>query len=587
MMEFFDNFHFLRPWYLLFLLIPLFLLFRKKGLTAGGDSPWAQICDKPLLDFLLVKKSADAKQALQVLRFIILLILPLALAGPSWQKIENPALKVDNPLIIALNMSSDMWGKDVSPSRAVRAKFLIKDILRDINTTETGLEVYSREPFMISPISEDKNLVDNLLPALTYDIMPENGDRLDRAVDLAVERLHNTGYDEGNIIVLTSDVGERFDLALQSAAKAAAEGYKVNIIDINAKKNSKLQMVAEKGHGVYLSYNENLKPLISDINDITDREFNQSRNLQTVWFDNGYYLLFLPALLLLYFFRRGVIALFFITLLCAQNADAGWFLNNNQEAMKAFEKGDYNTATEKFDNQPWKAGSAYKKGDYAKASQIYSTLDGDENLYNLGNALAKSGKIEEAIVKYEEVLKQNPNHEDAKFNLEYLKQQQQNQQNQQQNQQQNKQNQDNSQQQQQQNSQATQKNQENQSQENQENRQSESQSQQNENDGQDNQQSSQDKQNEQEQSAAQSQSQQKEQADSSDGNKANASEQSAENQDKEEKSPVPSEGSNNEQDNKQQQMRAKQQKFREIPEDKGGLLRAFIKKEYNRKRYQE
>ena len=75
-------------------------------------------------------------------------------------------------------------------------------------------------------------------------------------------------------------------------------------------------------------------------------------------------------------------------------------------------------------------------GDYDKALEEYSKGQGETALYNQGNALAKSGKIEEAIAKYEEVLEQNPNHEDAKFNLEYLKQQQQ--QNQQQNQKQNK-----------------------------------------------------------------------------------------------------------------------------------------------------
>ena len=40
-------------------------------------------------------------------------------------------------------------------------------------------------------------------------------------------------------------------------------------------------------------------------------------------------------------------------------------------------------------------------------------------------------------------------------------------------------------------------------------------------------------------------------------------------------------------DEKEREIRARQQKFREIKEDKGGLLRAFIRKEYNRKRYKE
>ena len=53
--------------------------------------------------------------------------------------------------------------------------------------------------------------------------MPANGDRLDRAVALAVEKFQNAQYASGSIVVFTSDVGERFDLALEEAEKAKKE----------------------------------------------------------------------------------------------------------------------------------------------------------------------------------------------------------------------------------------------------------------------------------------------------------------------------------------------------------------------------
>ena len=37
----------------------------------------------------------------------------------------------------------------------------------------------------------------------------------------------------------------------------------------------------------------------------------------------------------------------------------------------------------------------------------------------------------------------------------------------------------------------------------------------------------------------------------------------------------------------QEKIRARMQKFRQIPEDKGGLLRAMIYKEYAKKRYND
>ena len=431
---------------------------------------------------------------------------------------------------------------------------------------------------MISPISEDKNLIDNLLPAITYDIMPENGDRLDRAIDLAVERLKNAHYQDGNIIVLTYDVGERFDLALESAAKAAADGYKINVIDINQQKNSKLEMIADKGRGIYVGYNENLSPLFSAINNVGAYKFKQSKNMQTVWFDDGYYLLFLPAILLLYFFRKNAVLLAIMLFLSTQNASAGMFLNNNQEAMQAFEKGDFNTASQKFDDQKWKASAAYKNGEYEKSATIFSAFNDTENLYNYGNALAKSGKIKEAIEKYEEVLKQNPEHEDAKFNLEYLKKQQNQNQQQQQNKKQSEQQQ--SEQEQQQNSQP--QNQENE----QNNQQNEQQSEQNEQ--QQNSQKDDDEKNGEQSADSQNETPAGEQESKDEKNDNEPLQNEEESQDLDELKQAQSLSSGDKQnDEEQQKIRARKQKFREIEEDKGGLLREFIKKEYLRKRYEK
>ena len=101
MLDFIQNFHFLRPWFLLLLLIIplLFFVRRRQGLT---DSAWEKICDKNLLDFLLIKKKTESKKFNGALLLLILLVLPLALAGPSWQKTENPALNVSNPVVLAL-----------------------------------------------------------------------------------------------------------------------------------------------------------------------------------------------------------------------------------------------------------------------------------------------------------------------------------------------------------------------------------------------------------------------------------------------------------------------------------------------------
>lgn len=70
----------------------------------------------------------------------------------------------------------------------------------------------------------------------------------------------------------------------------------------------------------------------------------------------------------------------------------------------------------------------YQKRDYEKALESYQqALNSDDPLlqsrayYNMGNALYRSQKLEEAIQAYEQALKLNPEDEDAKYNLEFVR----------------------------------------------------------------------------------------------------------------------------------------------------------------------
>lgn len=619
-MTWWQDFHFLRPYWLLALVIPVLLFGMIMGKTYV-QSAWSKVCDKNLLDFLLVKGSGQKGNYLKYSMPFSALFLVIALAGPTWMKKDNPALSMDNPVMILLNMSGEMWNKDVSPNRISRAKYVVKDLTSTLKNTESGLIVYSREPFVITPLTEDGAIIDNLLPALEMNIMPQDGDRLDRAVDLAVERMKNVGFSNGNIIVLTSNIGERFDKVLESAAKASHEGFDVNIINMNSAENDKLKMVANKGNGVYLRYNQSLSSLIDKINDITMKEIKQSQNMQTVWMDNGWYFLWFPLILLLGYFRRGLIFLFILGMFEAYSntASANWFLNNNQQGLKNFEKQNYDVAADKFTDQRWKGAALYKKGDYAAAYESFSKKDDAVALYNQGNALAKMGKIDEAIKKYEEALQKKQKFPDAKFNLEYLKkqkQQQQKQQSQQKDKKQNEQqNEKNTQQNAEQNEQQDKKDdlQKKQS-ENQDSSmtdskknpsQAESSKERSEDVSKDNEDSeqqsseidkSQQKENEssskKENNASKEQSQ-KQQTDASDKNgeqndNKNISDIKEEKAQKtDEKKELSISAGDENQKNKREKIKAKMQKFRQVPEDKGGLLRAFIQKEYARKRYEE
>ena len=573
MLDLMQNFAFLRPWMLL-LLIPaiLFAAFFKPNLI--GDCSWKKVCEAKFLDYLLIKNDHKTQKNGRFLIYAALISAVFALSGPSFKKIEQPILFGQNPIMILLDLSEDMEKTDVRPSRLSRAKIEIIDVLKQSKAAPSGLIVYRGEPFIISPLSEDENIIVNLLKAVSTDIRPLSGNRPDRAIDLALERFKQSGFSSGHIVIFSSNAPQKYESdAILSAKRALKDGFKVSVCDFSPVSSNTLKQIAKAGGGIYLNVLQNTdSALINFISSFQKSDLKESQNSRQVLQDNGWIFVFVTAFLTLLLFERGILVVL-LTFFISTQANAGFLFNPDQEAMLAFSSKEYQTAAEKFKNEKWKASAAYKAGDYQKAVELFSKFSDVESVYNKGNALAKSGNIDEAIKTYETVLKQDSNHEDAKFNLEYLKKLKQSQKNQQ-----NQKNQD-QQQEQNQNQKETSQDQENQ--DNQQDQAASSQKQENQNeDKQKNNQPDQNNQSVGDENENQPQDEADAQNQNEDHNRENK--QSLEKQKaqvmnaKEAKS-----------DNYDEAVWAREQKFREIKEDTGGLLKAFIEQEYLKKRYED
>jgi len=452
-----NEFHFLRPWWLLaFLPLVFFLVwFARRRFERRR---WQNIVDPALMPYVLIGAGHQSRRRATAVVAVAGILLITALAGPVWQRVPQPVFRNLDALVITLDLSRSMDVTDVNPSRLARARFKINDILQRRTDGQTALIVYAAEPYVISPLTDDTNTIIAQLPALSTGLMPSQGSRADRALRKASELMRQAGVMSGEILLVTD--GVNVAQASPVAEQLAVSGIHTSVLGVGtasggpipgaggfikqsdgaiviAKLDSAgLETVARQGGGKYrpLSGNDSdIDSLLSGMSRLP--EAGEDTGLKAdVWREEGPWLL-LPLLpLAALAFRRGVLAVwllvFFLPVQPVKAFDTtDLWSRPDQRGSRLLAEGDAAAAADVFADPAWKAAAAYQAGRYADSLAALEELDDIEATYNRGNALAKLNRFDEAIAAYEDVLERDAGHSDARYNLELLrKMQEQNQQ---------------------------------------------------------------------------------------------------------------------------------------------------------------
>lgn len=461
-----ENFHFLQPLWLL-ALIPLSLLAWRVYRPGDGDSPWHRIVDARLLPLLLAGRAQQANRKALWLLAAGWIIAALALADPTWERKPQPVYQTTAARVVVLDLSRSMYASDLKPSRLVRARYKIEDVLAQSGEGQTGLVVYSGDAFTVSPLTRDVNTIRALLPAVDPGIMPTQGSRADLGLLRAGKLLSQAGATDGQVLLIADGVeADKFAASERAAARLRSEGYRVSVLGVgsedgapltnaqgelvrNAAGNilnapfdaAALQAVAHAGGGEYRSISDNVHPLRTLLAQPSDAKTTMQANATTQgWKEQGPLLAVLLLPLGALAFRRNwllglVLLLGLLSPPQAARAStwADLWQRPDQQAAKALAAGDYARAAA-LATDAYRRGSAeYKRGDYQLALDDFTRSTGADADYNRGNALAKLGRYQDAIAAYDKSLKENPGDEDARANKAaveaLLKQQQAEQQN--------------------------------------------------------------------------------------------------------------------------------------------------------------
>tara|TARA_A100000164_G_scaffold66973_1_gene55623 strand:- start:7714 stop:9423 length:1710 start_codon:yes stop_codon:yes gene_type:complete len=432
------------------------------------EKAWKELMSAELHQALVSGGSKRKRSLMAVVTNMLLFFAILGAAGPTWEKRPQPVEKQSDALVIILDLSLSMMAEDIKPSRIIRAKQKIIDILRYRKEGSTALVAYAGDAHTVAPLTDDSGTIENLLSSLEPSMMPVLGSAPAHAMEIATELIKNSALTQGRILFLTDGVTE-----VEQLAKMAGPAIPLSIIGFGSDSGAPIPLtsdrqkrrllkdnlgkpiitkinedalknLAQAGYGAYsrVSYDDSdFKGVLAEsfVNDI--EAIDAERDFDT-WHDQGYWIALLLVPFVLFAFRKGVLISFAGFLLTLQfndtlagvansqneilsNTEANlwsrlWF-RDDQLAFELLEKGDAKTAAHLFQDEKWKSVANYRNKEWGPALNGFSSDLSADGLYNQGNSLAQLGSLNEAIEKYDRALELNPEDDDARFNRDLVK----------------------------------------------------------------------------------------------------------------------------------------------------------------------
>ena len=312
-----EQFHFLRPAWLLLLLPAMFLMW---SVYQRSDSlrAWKKVIAPHLLKHLLLREGNEAGRWRPVYMLgIAWLVGIVAIAGPSWRMQPSPFSEDLAAMFIVVKVTPDMLAQDIQPSRLQRSVLKIHDLLELKSDVRTGLIAYAGSAHLVMPLTSDSGIINNFSAALEPQIMPVEGDEPAEAIAMANQRIKKAAV-PGSIVLITDGIDSSQLAALKTIHEQG--GVEVHILAIAAGS----EVIPPPGSPPALPLNiksldaaanalgGTVTTVSADKSDVQSLSARIDRSISHApagegqqWQDSGYYLLFLLALIALSFFRQG------------------------------------------------------------------------------------------------------------------------------------------------------------------------------------------------------------------------------------------------------------------------------------------
>ncbi len=467
---------------LLALLFFLVLRWKKQTIKKIGDERLVKE---------LIKNYSPQKFALKFILVVAAFAAGVfALANLRTAKGSEKVSRNGIDIMVALDVSKSMLAQDVKPTRLDRAKQVLGKLMDKLSSDRIGIVVFAGKAYLQMPLTGDHSAAKMYLAAASPDVVPTQGTVIAEALTMC-NNSFNAKEKKYKAIVVISDGEDHDETAVKLATQLADEGVMINTVGIgstggatiidpttNEPQKDKegntvvtklnemvLKDIAVNANGVYQQYSsteEVVATLEKQLNTMDERTVTEDSlvNYESYF---QYFLLLAFLLLLLDIFigeksrtsktklqpaLKNIILPIAICLLpffAAAQDDKKLIKQGNE----AYNKNEFDKAAATYkkviDKTPGNTTAQYNMGNAlyknkktedalaaynTAASGAVNNIDKAKALYNKGVVLQNNQKLPECIEAYKTALKLNPQDDDTRQNLQkalqQLKQQQKN-----------------------------------------------------------------------------------------------------------------------------------------------------------------
>ena len=138
-----------------------------------------------------------------ILLTLVVLLLAVAAARPSWGKQLMHDTSTGRDLLVVFDVSKSMLSDDVKPSRMDHAKWLVREVVKKNPGDRFGLIAFAGESFLVCPLTVDRASFIQLVDDLDVDTIPVGGTNVQLALEDAVKAFEGAQGTHKAVILVT------------------------------------------------------------------------------------------------------------------------------------------------------------------------------------------------------------------------------------------------------------------------------------------------------------------------------------------------------------------------------------------------